>query len=71
MHILLSLSTKSTAVVEGPCTSLDKLTFDCLFFFDAAAPASGGQQGKQAACLHLCLCFVSVLVLQLDFCEPE
>ena len=45
------------------CTSLDKPTIDHLAF-DAAAPARGGQQGKQAACACACAC------VALDFCEP-
>ena len=65
VHLLLIVSIKSTAVFGEPCTSLDELTYDCLSFFDAAAPAAGGQQGKQAACFCLYLCFVSLLVLRL------
>ena len=32
VHIFLSLSIKSTAVVQDVCSSLDELTLDCLLF---------------------------------------
>ena len=58
VHLLLIVSIKSTAVFGEPCTSLDELTYDCLSFFDAAAPAVGGQQGEHLVLVLVCSCLL-------------
>ena len=65
VHKWLSLGIKSTAAVQEPCISLDKLAFDLLSFFDTAASAKAeAPGGKQTACVCACAS------VALDFREP-
>ena len=54
---MLSASIMPTAVVAEPCTSLVKLTFGSLAFYNTGSQGLGGQQGEQTPlCLCQCLC---------------